>query len=240
MAPEIKWTRFPRLGVRTESNYPKLGDCFTIKRGIVTGANGYFILKEDEIEKRKLPKSQFKPILPSPRYIQQEEIQADSYGNPIIPTRLFVLDCKLSIKAVQENYPNLYQYLQKGINLGIPLRYMCNRRKKWYSQENRAEGLFYCNYMGRMSKKDRRPFRFLLNYSKTIVTNSFLILYPKPNIANLLKIQPGIAREILAALNCIDINELLCEGRVYGGGLYKLEPKELCNLNAAFLKKITG
>lgn len=87
-------------------------------------------------------------------------------------------------------------------------------------------------------KRGRRPFRFLLNYSKTIVTNSYLNLYPKPNIANLLKKQPGIAREVLVALNSIDINDLLCEGRVYGGGLYKLEPRELCNLNTVFLKKL--
>jgi len=49
---------------------------FQIKRGIATGDNEYFILGEQEVQARGLPKSVLRPILPSPRYLQQDEVTA--------------------------------------------------------------------------------------------------------------------------------------------------------------------
>jgi adenine-specific DNA-methyltransferase len=40
---------------------------FYIKRGIATGANAFFILAAEQIERRGLPHEFFTPILPSPR-----------------------------------------------------------------------------------------------------------------------------------------------------------------------------
>ncbi len=41
-----------------------------------------------------------------------------------------------------------------------------------------------------------------------------------------------LAEKIWEALNEISADSLLSEGRVYGGGLHELEPKELANTNA--------
>ena len=41
---EAKWTRFPVSGEREEVIHQRLADLFTIKRGIATGANKFFIL----------------------------------------------------------------------------------------------------------------------------------------------------------------------------------------------------
>ena len=64
-----KWTQHPMKDNFDELSTPRLADFFTIKRGLVTGHNKYFILSIEEIEKRDLPLEAFRPILPSPRYL---------------------------------------------------------------------------------------------------------------------------------------------------------------------------
>jgi adenine-specific DNA-methyltransferase len=59
-----------------------------------------------------------------------------------------------------------------------------------------------------------------------------LLLYPKPLLARALANKPELHRKIWEFLNSIDASTLLGEGRVYGGGLYKMEPRELANVPA--------
>ena len=61
------------------------------------------------------------------------------------------------------------------------------------------------------------------------------MLYPKPSLASILKSKPEFHEAVWRALNQIPAESLLGEGRVYGGGLYKLEPKELENASAETL-----
>ena len=56
------------------------------------------------------------------------------------------------------------------------------------------------------------------------------MLYPKEPIAGVLEDDPAVKRAVWEALNAIRPQALLGEGRVYGGGLHKLEPKELANV----------
>ncbi|OHB76237.1 MAG: restriction endonuclease subunit M [Planctomycetes bacterium RBG_16_55_9] len=237
LSKETKWTRFPLLEEREQALYPKLGEFFTVKRGIATGDNAFFVLTMDEIKKRRLPLAQFKPILPSPRYVKEREILADDQGNPLTKKRLFVLDCKLPLGTVERKYPELWNYLQEGIQKGVPERYLCRHRKPWYSQEYRPSSLFYCTYIGRSDAEGRKPFRFILNHSRAIVANVYLILYPRPDFQKAISSNPGMAKSVVNALNEITAQSMFDEGRVYGGGLHKLEPRELSNINATALLK---
>ena len=240
LSKEPKWTRFPQADERKETKHPKLNDYFSVKRGIATGDNNFFILTVDKIKEKHLPLSQFKPILPSPRYLEETEIQSDNDGNPIVMKQLFVLDCKLPFDEVKKQYPELWEYLKEGIRMGVPERYLCKHRKLWYSQESRPSSLFYCTYIGRSDKDGKKPFRFILNRSRAIVANAYLILYPRPNIQKIISSSPELAKSVVAALNDITAQAMLDEGRVYGGGLYKLEPKELSKVNATSLVKVLG
>ena len=58
------------------------------------------------------------------------------------------------------------------------------------------------------------------------------MLYPKPALARVLADNSALERKIWEFLSGIDAPTLLGEGRVYGGGLYKMEPKELGNVPA--------
>lgn len=232
LAAERKWTRFPLSDVRKERNSPKLSDFFTVKRGIATGDNKFFILSREQIESRNLPIDQFRPILPSPRYLNTTVVKADPNGFPAIQNQLFVLNCNLPLNEVRHTYPELYSYLEEGKQAGVPDRYLCKNRKIWYTQENRAVSRFYCTYIGRSDKKGRKPFRFILNHSKAIVANSYLILYPKPHLEKEITRHPELSSKLLEALNQITGKAMLDEGRVYGGGMHKMEPKELANVPA--------
>lgn len=230
LAQEKKWTRFPVAGVRAKSNLPVISDFFKIRRGIATGDNNYFILSADEIEARKLPFECFRPILPSPRYVKIDEIEADAQGFPLIERRLFLLDPGLPEQEIERRYPALWNYLEEGKARGLHERYLCRHRARWYAQENRPPAPIVCTYMGRGDVKSGRPFRFLLNQSEATVANVYLAMYPTPILANALAKDPTLIRRVWEALNRITPDRLLGEGRVYGGGLHKLEPKELANV----------
>ncbi len=227
-----KWTRYPMKEFHKAVDGPVLDDFFKIKRGLATGDNSYFILSERDIEQLGLPMNAFKPILPSPRYVPDDEIICDCDGNPLLERRLFLLDPPWVENEIRERYPNLWMYLKKGKAEGIADRYICRHRAMWYTQERRPPAPFVCTYLGRSDKKSGRPFRFILNNSKATAANVYLMLYPRGPFERALSDNPKLKRRVWEYLNQICPQAMLGEGRVYGGGLHKLEPKELGNVPA--------
>ncbi len=229
-----KWTGLPQgLSRPTKSSStPTLGDLFSIKRGLATGCNAFFVLSQERTAEFHLPKRFLKPILPSPREIDMDEILADEEGEPQIPKRRYLLSCDLPENEVRVKYPPLWKYLERGIREEIDKRYLCRHREPWYSQEDRPPAPFLCTYMGRQTLKSESPFRFMLNHSKATAANVYLMLYPKPVLAVMLSRDPELYRAVWKALSSITAEMLVGEGRIYGGGLHKLEPKELANVPA--------
>lgn len=227
---EAKWTRFPVSDVRAANNGLKLADFFKIQRGLATGDNKFFIMTREQIKERNLPGEFFKPILPGPRYVPMDTIEAEPDGTPKVEKQLFMLDCRLPEAEIQSRHPALWAYLETG-KPAVSERYLCHSRSPWYSQENRPPAPFVCTYMGRNLKRGR-PIRFILNRSQATAANVYLMLYPKPLLARALERDKELACTIWNFLNNIEIKSLLGEGRVYGGGLYKMEPKELANVPA--------
>jgi hypothetical protein len=73
-----------------------------------------------------------------------------------------------------------------------------------------------------------------LNRSKAIAPNVYLMLYPKSQRSEAANWSDLVER-IWQALKKIPTESLVGEGRIYGGGLHKLEPKELSSANVEFL-----
>ncbi len=234
---EPKWTRYPVRESRHKPDTSSLSDFFKIKRGLVTGSNRYFILSSEEIAQRELPMEAFRPILPSPRYIPEDEIEADEAGNPMLERLLFLLDPRLPESQIRDRHPPLWEYLEEGRANGVADRYLCRHRDPWYIQENRPATPFLCTYLGR-NDKEGRPFRFILNHSQATAPNVYLMLYPQGGLNNLLEEDPQLRRRVWKLLNNICPEVMLGEGRVYGGGLYKLEPRELGNVPVAELAEL--
>jgi adenine-specific DNA-methyltransferase len=231
-----KWTQFPLSdpGKRSDDGL-RLADFFRVKRGLATGANDFFVLTQEQVNDYGMPPECLVPILPSPRYLTDDEIKADATGLPLLPQRHFLLTCDLPEEKIRSYYPTLWTYLETGARRGLTERYICRHRSPWYAQEDRPAAPFLCTYMGRQLNGRRSPFRFLLNHSKATALNVYLMLYPRALLWKLLKATPGLAKRVWQALQKIPFETLLSEGRVYGGGLHKLEPKELGNASARHL-----
>jgi adenine-specific DNA-methyltransferase len=238
LAQTDKWTRFPKQDTEIAHTGYRLGDLFSIKRGLATGDNKFFILDETEADRLKLPRQFLRPILPSTRYLKSDEIASDEAGVPLLEKRLFLIDCDRPQEELERDEPALWSYLRTGLER-VSSGYLCRSRRYWYSQERRPAAPIVCTYIGR-SDHARPPFRFLLNNSNATATNVYLMLYPKPILARQLALDPGALRRIWEALNAISRETLLGNGRVYGGGMHKLEPKELSNVPVDELASAAG
>ncbi len=211
---------------------------FGLTRGIATGDNAFFILDKEAIARRGLPVDAFRPILPSPRYLSEDEIPADKNGNPLVGRHLFLLDTRLREEEIKVRFPTLWTYMEEGKGRRVHEGYICSHRSPWYVQENRPAAPIVCTYLGRGDTKNGRPFRFILNNSRATVANVFLAMYPTPLLLRYIARDPDLIRRVWQALNAITPEQLLDEGRVYGGGLHKLEPKELANVDASAIAEL--
>jgi hypothetical protein len=118
--------------------------------------------------------------------------------------------------------------------------YLASRRVPWYSQERRDPAPFLSTYMGRSRGRAGKPFRVIWNQSLAVAANVYLMLYPKPALQKSLSADRSLFAKIFAALSAIDESTFTGEGRVYGGGLYKLEPAELGRVACPGLSNILG
>ncbi|HJT20218.1 MAG TPA: hypothetical protein VJ746_07095 [Nitrospira sp.] len=230
-----KWTAYPshQKNDRRRSivEGPGLGNFFRIQRGIATGNNKFFILDRAEAEHRHFPIQYLRPILPSPRHLKHTVVDADETGYPIIDRQLCLIDCDLPEHVLRKRHPTLWEYLQTAETRGIKDGYLISKRTPWYRQEQRQPSPFLCTYMGRGSEH-KQPFRFILNRSQAIGTNLYLMLYPRAELAAMLSQQIDRINDVFAMLGQVTGHELRGEGRVYGGGLNKIEPSELARISA--------
>jgi len=224
-----KWSSLPRVdGPAVEASAVLLGDAFTIRRGLATGDNSFFIRRLSEFDALGIPREFLKPILPAPRSVKVPVVVGDADGYPELEPKMALLDCPLPDEAIERDYPALWSYLEQGKENNVSEGYLAKSRKAWYFQEKREPPPILCTYMGRQ-REGEAPFRFIENRSRAVATNVYLLLYPKPWVVAANHDGLLISR-VSEYLRTIGAKAFIAEGRVYGGGLHKMEPKELARL----------
>lgn len=208
---------------------PRLGDLFTVNRGIATGANKFFIMERAKAVNNGFPECVLRPVLPKSRTLQTDVVERNKNGYPSLSPQLCLLDCRLQEEEIKSNYPQFWEYLETAEGLGITENTLVKSRKPWYRQERREPPLFLCTYMGR-GAKDTPPIRFIWNKSEAIATNVYLMLYPREKLAELLSNRPELQAEMFRLLQDVALRGFSEHGREYGGGLRKIEPRELLDV----------
>ena len=98
-------------------------------------------------------------------------------------------------------------------------------------QEKRDPAPIMVTYMARRKVAGGRSmFRFILNKSNAIGANTYLLLYPTSKLKTLVEKKQDLIKVLWKYLNECSNDIFISGGRVYGGGLHKMEPKELANL----------
>ena len=205
-------------------------DVFEIKRGLATGANNFFVMERREAIKKGIPDFALKPVLPKSRFLKSQIINSNKDGYPELEQQLVLIDCDLDEAVLEKEYPDFHKYLQSAKvkdenNKSIIERTLVKMRKPWYKQEKREAPPYLLTYMGR-TKSNLPPLYFILNKSKAIALNTYLLLYPKHWLQELLNKNNQLYESVLVALNKSAEN-ISQQTRVYSGGLQKLEPGEL-------------
>lgn len=222
-----KWSQlFTSETIRSVDRRRPLSTLFTIKRGIATGANDFFILPRRELAGLGIDEQFVKPILPPARLLQEPVIASDASGFPLIDDQMAVIDTDMPLELINKSCKGLWRYLKSGEERKIHQRYLLAQRDPWYRQEQRAPAPFLCTYMGR-KKASGHTFRFFWNQSRAIAANTYLLLYPTDSLRAALANDPSLGALVVRLLNSLAPKDFVDNGRVYGGGLFKMEPREL-------------
>lgn len=231
--PARKWgAKFSARGSNEIDVRSRFDEFFKVRRGIATGDNSFFILPRERIESLGIKRENVTPILPAPRSVRQDVIETASNGYPLIPDQRAVIQPSASsIDEIRETDPALADYLARAGKKTLNA-YLVKSRRCWFRVERRDPAPILLTYMGRISAKNGPPFRFIRNNSQAIATNMYLMLYPIGELEAALNTKQLSMDTLLSALRSISAEELLDSGRVYGGGLRKIEPNELASMDA--------
>ena len=216
--PRAKWLNIVLNGASATSGSPqtrRVGDYFTCSRGIATGANDYFTLSASELREHGLERSHVAAC------VTKSSGAAGLIFTPEKFHRLVVADRKcflLNPRDGREQDEAVPKYLALGQRLGIPQRFLPGHRPCWYLPENRAVADIW------VAVFSRRVVKFILNRSGARNLTCFHGLYPKPGCESLsplltLYLNSSAGRQAFLQVN-----------RFYGGGLNKLEPRDVEDL----------
>lgn len=194
-------------GHRAKEGWIQLGDVAEVHRGMVTGANSYFVMSRDEARERGLMKF-VRPVLTSAREVINSggQIRAEEIVNVVLaPPK----DVDLSRE------PELASYLKEGSRKGVPETYVCSHRKPWWYMAFKAAPPMVVTYMARQTPT------FATNADGIAILNVLHGIHPRTELIDL--------SGFVSKLNCARAT-YQDAGRIYHGGLQKLEPREMENL----------
>jgi adenine-specific DNA methylase len=220
--PEIAWT--PLLPSRAERIAPLLvgrtgvlGDSARVRRGIATGDNSFFCLSQADVDRWHLPADVLVPVvvgakdLPGPR----ETLTREHWRERLAAgARGWLFWCHLPFDEIENE--SVRAYIAHGEVRGIPERFNCRTRKPWYGVERVPPADFFVTYMS------RERARFVRNEAGARCMTSLLNIWAKPDVDG-----DELAAVLADGANAQILREF---GRTYGGGLGKIEPRDLLRL----------
>jgi adenine-specific DNA-methyltransferase len=213
LLPATKWSR-PAAKRRSGKT---LGSVARVRRGVATGANSYFVLSEAQRQRLGIPVTQLKRCITSPRVFTGTELTAEILDSLPDDVPRWLVDCADPEESKRDT--PLGRYLRRGRKQKIHKGYLADNRTLWHKLEQRGESPILFTYFNRDAP------RFVRNRCGAVPLNNWLIIEPKAGV------DPDA---LYRSLQSKSVQEQLLEGRrVYGGGLWKLEPSELVEVRVS-------
>lgn len=200
-----------------------------IMRGIATGANDFFLLNDEEVKRWGIEEEFLRPALVKTRWVLNYVYDREAFNRlRNANEKCWLFYCQVPPALLKGK--NAYKYVSYGERLGLPNRSLIRLRRIWYQVEKREPPPIVFTYLSR-----GRP-RFIHNEVGALPLNTFLCIYPLPEISK----DEVLLRALLAYLNSNIALELLkIVGRRYGGSTLKLEPRELDELPVLDVRKLS-
>ena len=212
-----KWTRAllePHTrtlldGLGEEKSVRRFDDVAEVDVGIVTGANKFFLVEDDTVQRFGLEKWAH-PMFgrsehcPGVIYDEAQHRANAAKGNPTN----FVWFQDTSV----EESPTGKAYIQQGEQEQLHTRYKCRIRKPWYAVPS-----VYATEVGMLKRSHNAP-RLILNRLHAYTTDTAYRVRVKEGTANQL---------VFSFVNALTALSAELEGRHYGGGVLELVPSEI-------------
>jgi len=214
-APDIYYT----ILEKGEDKLVRLGDIADVKFGIKTGANYFFYLTEEDIEKWNIEDEFLKPIIKSPRECKTIKIDPSQ-----LKYNIFM--CHKSKKELKGT--NALKYIEWGEKEGFNQRATCSSRNRWYDINNNdiSDFLWTMTYRNRF---------FVLFNDEALADARFYDIYCDVND----KLNMGYILNSTLTLFYIELMS-----RTYGGGggpvdvkVYEVEDMLIVNPNKVSFDK---
>lgn len=210
--PSTKWHHyFARTSRPADGEAIPLHTIGRCSRGIATGANSFFLLTEPEAHKLGFQSDELLRCVGRATDLQGSVFAEADFMELVRRGRPTYL---LSLKGRQ---PSLAarDYITHGETLGLHKRYLTRTRDRWYEVETRDPPDFFVSVFFRQNPK------VVLNKARVISLTAFHGFYLEPMFRD-------AAEPIVRFLNTDRGAAALTDHRrEYGGGLMKLEPRDV-------------
>ena len=182
----------------------------TTRIGYVSGANDFFHLRPSQAHSLRIPNNLLYPTVRNGRILPDREVTTrtlKTWINSDLPVLL------LRIPKTYDLPPSVCHYLNTEMGMRARKSYKCRTRKPWYSVPDVRIPDFFLTYLA-----GRRP---------SMVRNSASLTCT--NTVHCIRVRSGADGKSLAQSWQHPFVELSCEleGHPLGGGLLKLEPREV-------------
>jgi adenine-specific DNA-methyltransferase len=222
---EKKWNHLLRHG-HTEAlpGFVPLKDLADTRRGIATGCNSFFHLSPSAANGLRLRSQNLTPCIGRALDVAGTIFSHEDFDELVARDgRAYLFDMQAEPDEAESSY------ITKGESDKVHERYLCAARKgKWYAMERRPPSAIWAAVFGRTG------LRFIHNAASIANLTTFHCIYPKSDT-------PDFAAALTVCLNSRLVQDRARrQHRVYGGGLLKVEPKDLLDVEIPDLRKVAS
>lgn len=207
--------------VQSSPGWVALDTLASFRRGIATGANGFFLLSKDQLSALGISRERCLPCVGRANDVPKLIYRTSDFNAGVAEGgKLFLLNLADPLSTAE------MRYVQIGESEGLTARYILANRRPWYSMEQRPVAPIWAAVFGRGDLK------FVSNEAGVRSLTNFHCIYPSSP-------DKAFHRALVLCLNASSVREASkLHGRIYGGGLNKFEPNDLKAIQVPDLRAV--